>query len=62
MVLPPDAHPLMLLHELAHHHKHSTDQYAEITELFGAAPLDDECNVIVTTGQFAGRVAGHRNI
>lgn len=52
IVLPPDAGPLMFLHELAHHHKHSTDQYNEITELFGAASYDDECNVIATTGQF----------
>ena len=52
MVLPPDAGPLMLLHELAHHHKHSTDHYDEITRLFGAASYDSDCNVIVTTGEF----------
>ena len=52
MVLPPDAGPLMLLHELAHHHKHSTDNYDEIARLFGAASYDSDCNVIVTTGEF----------
>lgn len=52
MVLPPDAGPLMLLHELAHHHKHSTDHYDEITRLFGAASYDSDCNVIVKTGEF----------
>jgi len=52
MVLPPDAGPLMLLHELAHHHKHSTDNYDEIARLFGAASYDGDCNVVVTVGEF----------
>jgi hypothetical protein len=52
MVLPPDAHPLMLLHELAHYHKHSTDNYDEIARLFGAASYDGDCNVVVTVGEF----------
>jgi len=52
MVLPPDAGPLMVLHELAHHHKHSTDNYDEIVRLFGAASYDSDCNVVVAIGEF----------
>ena len=52
MVLPQDAFPLMVLHELAHHHKHSTNKYDEIARLFGAASYDGDCNVVITVGEF----------
>lgn len=52
MILPPDAHPLMILHEIAHHYKLSTENYQEITKLFGDAAYDDECNPIITIGEY----------
>lgn len=52
MVLPPNAHAFMVLHELAHHHKHSTDNYDEVVRLFGAAWYDDDCNPVVFRGDF----------